>query len=84
MAAVKIADHYGDDALIYVKNDQLYVDVDRVWPDCKNRGDRVWPDCKNRGAICEGAGEYRTVAIIGSFRGKIEWRDPLKQGHDDA
>jgi hypothetical protein len=71
-AAVKIADHYDDDALIYVKDDQLHVDVDRVWPDCTNPN-----------ALCEGSGEYRTVAVVDNFKGQITWLNPLEQSHDD-
>jgi hypothetical protein len=73
LAAVKIADHYDDDALIYVKDDRLYVDVDRVWPDCTSPT-----------AVCEGSGEYRAVAIIDMFKGQITWLNPMHQGHDDA
>ncbi len=70
-AAVKIADRYGDDALIFPKGGALLVDIDRIWPDC------------NADPICEGAGEYRTVAIVGTFKGDITWLDPMTHGHKE-
>lgn len=73
IAAVKIAQRYDDAVVIYPRMESgggllIAADADRVWPDC------------NADAVCEGAGEYRTVAVI-DIMGTVAWTDPMSEGH---
>ena len=52
------------EALVFIRDDKLLVDVDRVWPDCG-------PD-----TLCEGSGEYRRVAEIDPVDGLVMWTPP--------